>query len=191
MRACAQPGLAVRAVSAIGAHLELAGRLGMVGLGILRSPAAVHALGDRAEGNFPAVHAHRSKNGSAAWFGSPPSRHPRSTVPPCHSRGRAASLVARHVQWKHLRAARPPRTRHPRKDEQARSASRDPVLGGKSRTKRRTPENAEGFVDLIPRLYHHTKGSSWEHSGGRLERFLNTFRSEVVVSYMSEGVSTL
>ena len=85
MRACAQPGLAVRAVSAIGAHLELAGRLGMVGLGILRSPAAVHALGDRAEGNFPAVHAHRSKNGGAAWFGSPPSRHPRSTVPPCHS----------------------------------------------------------------------------------------------------------
>ena len=85
MRACAQPGLAVRAVSAIGAHLELAGRLGMVGLGILRSPAAVHALGLRAEGNFPAVLAHRSKNSGAAWFGSPPSRHPRSTVPPCHS----------------------------------------------------------------------------------------------------------
>ena len=35
MRACAQPGLAVRAVSAIGAHLELAGRLGMVGLGMI------------------------------------------------------------------------------------------------------------------------------------------------------------
>ena len=28
--------------------------------------------------------------------------------------------------------------------------------------------------ELIPRLYHHTKGSSWEHSGGRVERFLNT-----------------
>ena len=52
--------------------------------------------------------------------------------------------------------------------------SRDPVLGGKSRTKTRTPENAYGLVELIPRLYHHTKGSSWEHSGGRVERFLNT-----------------
>ena len=60
-------------------------------------------------------------------------------------------------------------------------ASRDPVLGGKSRTKRRTPENAYGFVDLIPRLYHHTKGSSWEHSGGRVERLSNTFRTEVVI----------
>ena len=77
--------------------------------------------------------------------------------------------MARHVQWKHLRAARPPRTRHPRKDEQARSASRDPVLGGKSRTKRRTPENACGFVEITPGLYHHAKGSSWEHAGGRSE----------------------
>ena len=60
-------------------------------------------------------------------------------------------------------------------------ASRDPVLGGKSRTKTRTPENAYGLVELIPRLYHHTKGSSWEHSGGRLERLPNTFRTEVVL----------
>ena len=70
--------------------------------------------------------------------------------------------------------------RHPRRDEQARSASRDPVVGGKSRTKTLAPENACGFVELIPRLYHHTKGSSWEHSGGRLERFLNTFGTEIV-----------
>ena len=67
-RACAQPGLAVRTVSAIGAHLELAGQLRMVGLGMLRSPAAVHALGLRAEGHLLAVHAHRSKDGGAAWF---------------------------------------------------------------------------------------------------------------------------
>ena len=65
----------------------------------------------------------------------------------------------------------------------ARPASR--FLGGKSRTKSSTPENAYGFVDLIPRLYHHTKGSSWEHSGGRLERFLNTFRTEVVLLVIS------
>ena len=70
--------------------------------------------------------------------------------------------------------------RHPRRDEQARSASRDPVVGGKSRTKTLAPENACGFVELIPRLYHLTKGSSWEHSGGRLERLPNTFRTEVV-----------
>ena len=50
-RVCAQPGLAVRAVSAIGAHLELAGRLGMIGLGILRSPDALHSLGLRTEGH--------------------------------------------------------------------------------------------------------------------------------------------
>ena len=71
------------------------------------------------------------------------------------------------------------------------SASRDPVFGGKSRTKTHTPENAYGFVELIPRLYHHTKGSSWEHSGGRLERFqyfwngrttTTTFVDVVVVS---------
>ena len=85
MRACAQPGLAVRAVSAIGAHLELAGRLGMVGLGILQSPAAVHALGLRAEGHLLAVHAHRSKDGHAAWFGSLRSGNSRSTEQPCHS----------------------------------------------------------------------------------------------------------
>ena len=60
------------------------------------------------------------------------------------------------------------------------SASRDPVVGGKSRTKTLAPENACGFVELIPRLYHLTKGSSWEHSGGRLERFLNTFGTEIV-----------
>ena len=50
-RVCAQPGLAVRAVSAIGAHLELAGGLGMIGLGILRSPDALHSLGLRTEGH--------------------------------------------------------------------------------------------------------------------------------------------
>ena len=46
-----RPGLAVRAVSAIGAHLELAGGLGMIGLGILRSPDALHSLGLRTEGH--------------------------------------------------------------------------------------------------------------------------------------------
>ena len=61
--------------------------------------------------------------------------------------------MARHEQWKHLRAARPPRTRHPRRDEQARSASRDPGLGGKSRTKSCTPENGCGFVEITPGLY--------------------------------------
>ena len=60
----------------------------------------------------------------------------------------------------------------------ARPATR--LWGGKSRTKTLAPENACGFVELIPRLYHLTKGSSWEHSGGRLERLPNTFRTEVV-----------
>ena len=60
----------------------------------------------------------------------------------------------------------------------ARPATR--LWGVKSRTKTLAPENACGFVELIPRLYHHTKGSSWEHSGGRVERFLNTYGTEVV-----------
>ena len=177
MRACAQPGLAVRAVSAIGAHLELAGRLGMVGLGILRSPDTLHSLGLRTEGHSlsrPCA-SQQGWRRSVVWVSSEQPK--RAAV----AQLRQASLpVLRHVQWKHLRAARPPRTRHAARDEPGPRASRDPVLGGKSRTKRRTPENAYGFVELIPRLYHLTKGSSWEHSGGRLKRFLNTFRSEVV-----------
>ena len=51
--------------------------------------------------------------------------------------------------------------------ERARARPRDPVLGCKSRTKIVPPENARGFVELIPGLYHHAKGSSWEHFGGR------------------------
>ena len=48
------------------------------------SPAAVHALGLRAEGHLLAVHAHRSKDGHAAWFGSLRSGNSRSTEQPCH-----------------------------------------------------------------------------------------------------------
>ena len=46
---------------------------------------AVHALGLRAEGHLLAVHAHRSKDGGAAWFGSLRSGNSRGTEQPCHS----------------------------------------------------------------------------------------------------------
>ena len=61
------------------------------------------------------------------------------------------------------------------RDEQARSASRDPVFGGKLQTKSGNPENACGFVEITPGLYHHAKGSCWAHSRGRWERFVNTY----------------
>ena len=56
--------------------------------------------------------------------------------------------------------------------------SRDPVLGGKRvAEKSASPENACGFVEITPGLYHHAKGSCWGHSRGRWERFVNTFRT--------------
>ena len=65
-------------------------------------------------------------------------------------------------------------------DEQTRAPCRRPVLGRKYRTKNDFPENACGFVELIPGPHHHAKGSCWAHSGGRWERLLNTFRTDVV-----------
>ena len=60
----------------------------------------------------------------------------------------------------------------------ARPATR--FLGCKLRTKSCNPENACGFVEITPGLYHHAKGSCWAHSRGRWERFANTYRTEVV-----------
>ena len=64
--------------------------------------------------------------------------------------------------------------------EQPGAPCRRQVLGHKYRTKTDFPENACGFVELIPGPHHHAKGSCWAHSGGRWERLLNTFRTEVV-----------
>ena len=56
-------------------------------------------------------------------------------------------------------------------DEQLPRAVSATGFGGKSRTKK---GNDCGFVELIPGLHHHAKGSSLAHSGGRWERFINT-----------------
>ena len=68
------------------------------------------------------------------------------------------------------------------------SASRDPVFGGKLQTKSGNPENACGFVEITPGLYHHAKGSCWAHSRGRWERFVNTYGTEVVVARKHKDV---
>lgn len=118
-RVCAQPGLAVRAVSAIGAHLELAGRLGMVGLGILRSPDTLHSLGLRTEGHSlsrPCA-SQQGWRRSVVWVSSEQPK--RAAV----AQLRQASLpVLRHVQWKHCRAARLPSSQPPRGRRPGRAA---------------------------------------------------------------------
>jgi len=129
-RVCAQPGLAVRAVSAIGAHLELAGRLGVIGLGILRSPDALHSLGLRTEG-YSLSRPCASQQGwrrSVVWVSSEQPK--RAAV----AQLRQASLpVLRHVQWKHCRAARlpssQPRARPPSRTSSSRAPCRRQVLG--------------------------------------------------------------
>ena len=165
-RACAQPGLAVRAVSAIGAHLELAGRLGS---------GASHP---RASLSRPCASLQGWRR-SVAWVSSEQPK--RAAV----AQLRQASLpVLRHVQWKHCRAARlpssQPRARRPSRTSSSRAPCRRQVLGHKYRTKNDFPENACGFVELIPGPHHHAKGSCWAHSGGRWERLLNTLGTEVV-----------
>ena len=137
-RVCAQPGLAVRAVSAIVAHLELAGGLGMIGLGILRSPDALHSLGLRTEGHSlsrPCA-SQQGWRRSVVWVSSEQPK--RAAV----AQLRQASLpVLRHVQWKHCRAARlpssQPRERQPSRDEQIPRAVSARGFGGNSRTKKR------------------------------------------------------
>ena len=179
-RACAQPGLAVRAVSAIGAHLELAGGLGMIGLGILRSPDALHSLGLRTEGHSlsrPCA-SQQGWRRSVVWVSSEQPK--RAAV----AQLRQASLpVLRHVQWKHCRAARLPSSQ-PRARPPSRTSSRAPcrrqVLGVNRGRKSGISQNDCGFVDIIPGLHHHAKDSSFAHSGGRWERLINTFRTEVV-----------
>ena len=129
-RVCAQPGLAVRAVSAIGAHLELAGRLGMIGLGILRSPDALHSLGLRTEGHSlsrPCA-SQQGWRRSVVWVSSEQPK--RAAV----AQLRQASLpVLRHVHWKHCRAARlpssQPRARRPSRTSSSRAPCRRQVLG--------------------------------------------------------------
>ena len=141
-RVCAQPGLAVRAVSAIGAHLELAGRLGVIGLGILRSPDALHSLGLRTEG-YSLSRPCTSQQGwrrSVVWVSSEQPK--RAAV----AQLRQASLpVLRHVQWKHCRAARlpssQPRARPPSRTSSSRAPCRRQVLGaigGRKRNFRKT-----------------------------------------------------
>ena len=129
-RVCAQPGLAVRAVSAIGAHLELAGGLGMIGLGILRSPDALHSLGLRTEGHSlsrPCA-SQQGWRRSVVWVSSEQPK--RAAV----AQLRQASLpVLRHVQWKHCRAARlpssQPRARPPSRPSSLPRAVSATVLG--------------------------------------------------------------
>ena len=136
-RVCAQPGLAVRAVSAIGAHLELAGRLGMIGLGILRSPDALHSLGLRTEGHSlsrPCA-SQQGWRRSVVWVSSEQPK--RAAV----AQLRQASLpVLRHVHWKHCRAARlpssQPRARQPSRTSSSRAPCRRQVLGAISRQKK-------------------------------------------------------
>ena len=180
-RVCAQPGLAVRAVSAIGAHLELAGGLGMIGLGILRSPDTLHSLGLRTEGHSlsrPCA-SQQGWRRSVVWVSSEQPK--RAAV----AQLRQASLpVLRHVQWKHCRAARLRAANLVRgsvQDEQLPRAVSATVLGKKSGRKSGFPENACGFVEVIPWLHHHAKGSSLAHPGGRWERFINTYGTEVVI----------
>ena len=176
-RACAQPGLAVRAVSAIGAHLELAGRLGMIDLGILRSPDALHSLGLRTEGHSlsrPCA-SQQGWRRSVVWVSSEQPK--RAAV----AQLRQASLpVLRHVQWKHCRAARlpssQPRARPPSRTSSSRAPCRRQVLGAIRGRKNGFSKNDCGFVELIPGPHHHAKGSSWAHSGGQWERFINTLR---------------
>ena len=160
----------------------------MVGLGMLRSPAALHALGLRTEGHSLSRPCHRSKDGGAAWFGSLQSSRREQ---PWHSLGRSASSVLRYVQWKHCRAARlpssQPRARRPSGTSSLRAPCRRQFLGVKRGRKSGFSENDCGFVELIPGLHHHAKGSSFAHSGGRWERFINTFRTEVVVEYTSRS----
>ena len=189
-RVCAQPGLAVRAVSAIGAHLELAGRLGMIGLGILRSPDALHSLGLRTEGHSlsrPCASQQEWRR-SVVWVSSEQPK--RAAV----AQLRQASLpVLQHVHWKHCRAARlpssQPRARQPSRTSSSRAPCRRQVLGAIRGRKTRFSKNDCGFVELIPGPHHHAKGSSWAHSGGQWERFINTYRTEVVL--VTYGVGTL
>ena len=136
-RVCAQPGLAVRAVSAIGAHLELAGGLGMIGLGILRSLDALHSLGLRTEGHSlsrPCA-SQQGWRRSVVWVSSEQPK--RAAV----AQLRQASLpVLRHVQWKHCRAARLRAANLVRgsvQDEQLPRAVSATVFGEKKRTKKR------------------------------------------------------
>ena len=139
MRACAQPGLAVRAVSAIGAHLELAGRLGMVGLGILRSPAAVHALGLRAEGHLLAVHAPRSKDGGVVWVSSQRKlAEYRAAVPQLRQGSLAGGSACAVEALPSSQTAEQPASRAAAvRDEQPPRAVSATVFGGKTRTKKR------------------------------------------------------
>ena len=187
-RACAQPGLAVRAVSAIGAHLELAGRLGMIGLGILRSPDALHSLGLRTEGHSlsrPCA-SQQGWRRSVVWVSSEQPK--RAAV----AQLRQASLpVLRHVHWKHCRAARLRAASLARGSPSRTSSSRAPcrrqVLGVNRGRKFGISQNDCGFVDIIPGLHHHAKDSSFAHSGGRWERLINTFRTEVVLFALMRG----
>ena len=98
---------------------------------------------------------------------------------------RQASLpVLRHVQWKHCRAARlpssQPRARPPSRTSSSRAPCRRQFWGQYADGKERFSKNDCGFVELIPVPHHHAKGSSWAHSGGQWERFINTLGTEVV-----------
>ena len=147
-RVCAQPGLAVRAVSAIGAHLELAGGLGMIGLGILRSPDALHSLGLRTEGHSLSrpcasqqgwrrsvvwVSSEQPKRAAVAQLRRPASlcfgmcSGSTAEQPDC----RAASLREAAVQ-----------------DEQLPRAVSATGFGGNKQTKKGIFENDCGFVEL-------------------------------------------
>ena len=158
-RVCAQPGLAVRAVSAIGAHLELAGGLGMIGLGILRSPDALHSLGLRTEGHSlsrPCA-SQQGWRRSVVWVSSEqPKRAPvaqlRQASPLCFGMCSGSTGEQPDCEQPASRAAAV-------QDEQLPRAVSATGFGGNSRTKKRGfPENACGFVEVIPGLHRHAKG---------------------------------
>ena len=159
-RACAQPGLAVRAVSAIGAHLELAGRLGMIGLGILRSPDALHSLGLRTEGHSlsrPCA-SQQGWRRSVVWVSSEQPK--RAAVAQLRQVSLVCASACAVEALPSSQTAEQPASRAAAvQDEQLPRAVSATGFGGNSRTKKRGfPENACGFVEVIPGLHRHAKG---------------------------------
>ena len=152
----------------------------MLGLSILRSPAALHALGLRTEGHSlsrPCA-SQQGWRRSVVWVSSEQPK--RAAVAQLRQVSLVCASACAVEALPSSQTAEQPASRAAAvQDEQLPRAVSATGFGGKSRTKK---GNDCGFVELIPGLHHHAKGSSLAHSGGRWERFINTFRTEVVTS---------